>query len=304
MKKSIIALAVAGALTAPMVAQADATLYGSLRMKINDMNANGELDVADNVSRIGIKGSTELFSGNKAIYQFEQGIDTADGGAWGAGRLASIGITGDFGTAMMGRMWSAHALWTILPHHIGENTGMNYSAGYINAATPSDSDRLHRVGNALTYISPNMEGFQVAASILADSNADGEDLDAYNLAAKFSVGDFTVAASHIGVETAANADTTALSVSYKADALYLGARYMQNDANGANDDQYSATAAYTMENTTLIAGYANDDSWVEEDSYNFEVQQKLGKQARAYVAYVQQGLAGYDGFEAGYRVDF
>jgi predicted porin len=303
MKKSIIALAVAGALTAPMVAQADATLYGSLRMKLNDLNANGELDVADNVSRIGIKGSTELFSGNKAIYQFEQGINTADGGAWGAGRLASIGITGDFGTAMVGRMWSAHALWTILPHHVGENTGMLESAGYIAGSTPADSNILHRVGNAMTYISPNMEGFQVAASILADNNGDGEDLDAYNLAAKFAVGDFTIAASHVGVETAADADVTALSVAYKADALHLSARYMQNDANGANDDQYSATAAYTMENTTLIAGYANDDSWTEEDAYNFEVQQKLGKQARAYVAYVQE-RNGYDGVEAGYRVDF
>ncbi len=34
MKKSIIALAVAGAMTAPMVAQADATLFGQIRYDI------------------------------------------------------------------------------------------------------------------------------------------------------------------------------------------------------------------------------------------------------------------------------
>ena len=34
MKKSIIALAVAGAMTAPMVAQADATLFGEIRYDI------------------------------------------------------------------------------------------------------------------------------------------------------------------------------------------------------------------------------------------------------------------------------
>lgn len=308
MKNSLIALAVASALTVPMVAQADATLYGSLRMKVNELGANGELDVADNVSRVGIKGSSELFSGAKAIYQYEFGIDTADGANANNdvtfARLASIGVTGDFGTAMMGRMWSAHALWTILPHHLGENTGMLESAGYITPTAPADSNLLHRVGNALTYISPNMGGFQVAASVLADNSAtDGEDMDAYNIAAKYAVGNFTVAASHVAVETAANADVTALSVAYKADALHLSGRYMQNDANGANDDQFSATAAYTFDNTTLIAGYADDDSWASK-GYNLEVQQKLGKQARAYVAYVDQGRNGLDSIEAGYRVDF
>ena len=35
MKKSLIALAVAGAMTAPMIAQADATLYGSFRIGLD-----------------------------------------------------------------------------------------------------------------------------------------------------------------------------------------------------------------------------------------------------------------------------
>ena len=43
MKKSLIALAVAGALTAPVIAQADATLYGSLRAKVVSADeVNGE----------------------------------------------------------------------------------------------------------------------------------------------------------------------------------------------------------------------------------------------------------------------
>ncbi|MGY8869897.1 MAG: hypothetical protein ACKVJE_05605, partial [Pseudomonadales bacterium] len=71
MKKSLIALAVAGALTAPMVAQADATLYGSLRLKVV-AEENKDLDVADNASRIGIKGSVDTnIDGVKAIYRGE-----------------------------------------------------------------------------------------------------------------------------------------------------------------------------------------------------------------------------------------
>ena len=78
MKKSLIALAVAGAMAAPMAAQADATLYGSLRIKVMD-NDNVSTGVVDNFSRIGIKGSSDLFSGAKAIYQFEQAIDPEAG---------------------------------------------------------------------------------------------------------------------------------------------------------------------------------------------------------------------------------
>ncbi len=110
MKKSLIALAVAGALTAPMVAQADATLYGSLRIKLVDNDATN-LDVQDNASRIGIRGSSDLFSGAKAIFQFEQAVST-ETGAFSGGRLANLGMTGDFGTALFGRIWTPYYNWT------------------------------------------------------------------------------------------------------------------------------------------------------------------------------------------------
>src|SRR5690554_386363 len=78
MKKSLIALAVAGAMTAPMVAQADATLYGSFRAGLafqDDKSA----DLRDESSRIGIKGTVDLgLENTKGLFHWEANVSTTD----------------------------------------------------------------------------------------------------------------------------------------------------------------------------------------------------------------------------------
>lgn len=288
MKKSIIALAVAGALVAPL-AQADATLYGSLRLKVQSLDGSNELDVADNASRIGVKGSTELFSGSKGIFQWEQSTSTETGLA--GARLASVGFTGDWGTLNAGRQWSPFATWTIFPTDIVDN-GASGASGYAAG--------LHRLSNTIAYVSPNLSGFQVAAVAIADNNANSEDLDGYNLAAKYSAGGLTVAASHVGLEPS-GMDVNSAAVSYSMDALYVAARFQQDERNGANEDSYELAGSYTMGNTKLLANFVDDDNTADE-AWSLEVQQKLGKKARMFAAYTDQGAN--DGIEVGYRVDF
>ena len=253
MKKSIIALAVAGALVAPL-AQADATLYGSLRLKVQSFDGDNELNVTDNSSRIGIKGSTELFSGAKGIFQFEQAVSTEDG-AFTNGRLASVGITGDFGTVNAGRQWSPFATWTLFPTDILDNATSG-SSGY--AAGSEAGTSFHRLPNTIAYVSPNLSGFQAAAVIIAKNDGNDEELDAYNLAAKYSVAGFTVAASTIGVE-AVDKDVNSLAVSYEVDALYVGARYQEDElAADGEEDSYELAGSYTMGNTKVLANFIDD----------------------------------------------
>jgi predicted porin len=303
MKKSLIALAVASALTVPMVAQADATLYGSLRLSLNNLS-DRDMDLSDNVSRIGIKGDSALFDGTKAIYQFEQAVNASDGG-WGGARLASIGVTGDFGTVNMGRQWSPFALWTVLPFHTGENSLSLTTAGYRAGtdATPTSGIFYHRLANTIAYVSPNMSGLQVAAVTVTDDNGNNEDLDAYNLAAKYSAGGLMVSASYVDVDGAE--DHTSVGATYTVDNLKVGARYATTDYNtvGTDDvDQYSLIAKYTMDNTSFMANFVDHEGETDEKQWSLEVQQQLGKQARAYVAYIGEEDA--DGLEVGYRVDF
>jgi predicted porin len=286
MKKSIIALAVAGALTAPMVAQADATLYGSLRLSLADQDGTS-LSLNDNTSRIGIKGSSELFSGAKAIYQFESAV-SADTSGWGAGRLSIIGVTGDFGTAQAGQMWTPHYLWTATATDILDNDASGLDAGFA------------RTGDTLAYISPNMNGFQGAVAVIANGGTD-DDVDFTHVAAKYSAEGLTVAASYLGDENN-NTDTTALAVSYAADNFYVGARVQDDEINhGAAGDEWSIAGSYSIENTKLLASFTDEDSAADE-SWSVEVQQKLGKQARVFAAYRE--VRGVDGIELGYRVDF
>ncbi len=295
MKKSLIALAVAGAMTAPMIAQADATLYGSLRVKLVDTDSVN-MDIDDNSSRIGIKGSSELFSGAKAIYRFEQAVST-EAGAWSNGRLAYIGATGSAGTVQVGRMWTPYALWTVFTTDIVDN-GTSGDSGYVIGA--------HRTPETLAYISPVMGGFQFAGAVLMsdDANdADNENVDVSHAAAKFEAAGFMAALSYLGFEGGTYDDVVSMGLSYTAGDLYLGARYEDRDLVMADDqDAWELAGSYTMGNTTLLANYIDDDRLTDQ-LWSLEAQQKLGKQARVFASWVDYGNDD-NGVELGYRVDF
>jgi predicted porin len=278
MKKSIIALAVAGALTAPIAAQADATLYGSLRIKATSFDGASELNVTDNSSRIGIKGSSDLFSGAKAIFQFEQAVST-DTGAFSGGRLGYLGATGDFGTATFGRQWTPHYNWTGAATDILDNRTSGATA-YTNGT--------HRVSDTMAYITPDLNGFRAAAVIIASDNADGEDLDAYNLAATFAANGFTFGASILGNEVTNN-DITALSAAYSAGAFYVAAK-VQNDETKAEEESYELAASYSMGNTKLLANYIDDDNGISGSGAGEQFLLKFSRSWAKKLAYLQHTL--------------
>lgn len=302
MKKSLIALAVAGALTAPMVAQADATLYGSLRIKLVDNDAEN-LNVQDNSSRIGIRGSSDLFSGAKAIFQFEQAVST-DTGAWGEkdnkavaggkqanGRLANLGITGDFGTALFGRIWTPYYNWTGAKTDISDSS-VSAASTYVIGA--------HRASDVIAYVSPNMNGLQAAAAVIATDDAADENIDVSHVAANYEANGFSVGASYLDFDGSGE-EVISAAASYTMGDLYVAARYEDRDL--ADQDAWELAASYDIGNTKLVAGYIDDEKTVD-DQWVLEVQQKLGAQARVFASIVEYGGAADNGFEVGYRVDF
>ena len=118
MKKSLIALAVAGSFAAPaaFAATANVDIYGVMNIAIEDTDVSGrDLNVVDNFSRIGFKGSEDLGGGLKAIWQIESQLSNnaqdGVGGAYDAGttgdslgnRNTFIGLSGGFGTVLAGR---------------------------------------------------------------------------------------------------------------------------------------------------------------------------------------------------------
>ena len=337
MKKSIIALAVAGAMTAPMVAQADATLYGSLRVQIADADGK-ELDIQDNTSRIGIKATSELFSGATAIAHFESYANTESGafGTPGKGRLAYVGATGDFGTVTVGRQWLPAYLWTV---------GKTDIMAAASTETTHSYGTGGRQGNSAAYISPDLAGLKIAAAIVARDAAGVDaggntpnDIDASHLAANYSMGGFGVALSTLQYDIAGDDTINSLGLSYSAGDLYV-ALSVEDDEINRDDEVFVLAASYAMGNTKVLGSYTDfgdneataavaakvSTNPLFVDSipavaakpamdggarYVVEVQQKLGNQAFVFANYIEADskaeAAGNatDTFAIGYNVSF
>lgn len=195
MQKKLIALAVAGLVTAPAFAQSNVTIYGRAdygfmgRMGssggLEGINGKNEFGSGlESGSRLGFKGAEDLGNGLKAIFEVEYGIamdqvagaaqkGTASPGCTAAqiatktctqstvntysssssatwtNRHSYVGLTGNFGTVVGGRL-----------------DGVRY--GIFNAFDPFGgggmgnftqmTSQVDRADNAVAYISPSFSG--------------------------------------------------------------------------------------------------------------------------------------------------
>lgn len=178
MQKKLIALAVAGLVSAPVFAQSNVTVYGIVDAyvgygKYDDNKFSGVNSGGLAGSRIGFRGVEDLGNGLKAVFTLEYGIDVDQNEGLGskstqksrmtAARQQFVGLQGDFGFVGLGRQyspgyWAAakyDAIQTIpfSPQFVlSVNRGSNINAG--SAA---------RVSNSINYKSPNFSGLTVNA---------------------------------------------------------------------------------------------------------------------------------------------
>lgn len=270
MKKSIIALAVAGALTAPLVAQADATLYGVAQFRLIDEDTKS-LNAQMAKTRLGVKGTVDNdIEGLTTGFQFEWEFSGANSDAAGVSELrkSNVYLKGDFGQVTFGKQNNIAAVFKkadIMGRH---------SAQF---AVVGD-----RVGSAISYASPDFAGFQISAGITADgANKDGsaassststttfngsEDADAVLLAATYGIAGFDLALTHqANNNEASNTDTdsTSFGASYTMGDLYVGASYSETSsdvANTADVEVMQAAASYAFGKTTVYAQYETRDN--------------------------------------------
>ena len=125
MNKTLIAAAVSAALMAPVAAQADVTVYGRVHNGIAISSANSTTDLNGAGGRFGFKASSDLGNGLTASAQYEFSTstdkpgtskvrdadddatgDTAD--SVGQTRIATVGISGGFGSLNLGNQWGAY----------------------------------------------------------------------------------------------------------------------------------------------------------------------------------------------------
>lgn len=161
--KKIIALAVASAFVAPAV-MAEAVIYGSLRphVEYSDTGNVTKVELVDDVSRIGFKGSDKLDNGIKLFWQVENRIRIGTRGGSTThtdgftSRDSFVGLAGNFGEVSVGKI-------SDLTDQFTETTS---ALDYWNGATSTyifASRDTARLRNAALYVSPSIAGFQAKA---------------------------------------------------------------------------------------------------------------------------------------------
>ena len=135
MKKSLLALALAGAFTTPAFAQTNLTIYGIADIGYtyfdNGVDSTSRLDSGiQSGSRIGFRGSESLGGGLSAIFTLENGFNldtgtfgqpTATGATRLFGRQAFVGLSSGFGAVKLGRQYNPirNVVDTIDPFNLG-----------------------------------------------------------------------------------------------------------------------------------------------------------------------------------------
>lgn len=336
MKKSLIALAVAGAMTAPVVAQADATLYGTVAVDAifkNDTSADIQVDDAI----IGLKGDVDLgLEGVKGFFNIrtELGAEGAisDGGNSLKTDRALVGITGGFGTIQAGAMGNPVDAVESLDAYADSYSTDNW---FLN---PDD------LQSALAYVSPTMGGFTGYAGIVVDgdtidgtadtASGDDEQLDGYVLGFNYAVAGLTLDVGYWQFDAESKAvnsavkggtedlDYVGISASYAVtEALTVTGNYAETSYDDLDAELWGLGAAYAVGATTFGVTYIDFDGDFNRDVYSSTVAAEegdewgvyvnhaLGNRAKVYAQYSTADIegtskAGEDVFNVGYSVSF
>lgn len=213
MKKQALAIAIASALAAPSALAATDTsgmrytsasegFYASLRVEYqtNDGSEDGDAQIVNDSSRIGLRGTNDMGGGLEGFYQWEANVNLNDNHPDGSDgdsralntRLGHVGIRGAFGQVQFGSFWTADY------DYVGVITDL-HTAGFGDGGISSDyynRQRDARSQAAVEYRTPDLNGFEGAIRASTDSGEAGDDIGLWNLAARYQIQGFTVGGSY------------------------------------------------------------------------------------------------------------
>lgn len=330
MQKKIIALAVAALASTAAFAQTNVTVYGVVDAGIARMSATGlrgQTAIENGLlggSRLGFKGVEDLGNGLKALFVLEYGLAVDDNtgvgtvdqaGTYAGSNFSSsvarqqmVGLTGGFGTAVVGRLQTAGYDWSCAYNPIG-GSALD-TVGKLRAATVLACGSAGRANNAVAYISPSFGGVTVAINhakvteARATNAVTGSDTNAYLASVTYANGPLGAGL----VYSKAHADAVTLNntniVEYGIGASYdfkvvkvFGTFQSQKQsqlgaASEGSDRKYSlAVAAPVGAAGTVVGSYARNklkNNIVQDDSssaWNVSYLHALSKRTTAYAGY-------------------
>ncbi len=268
MKKSLIALAVLGAMVGAVHAQSSVTLYGKIDVGLLHTDPFGGVSQFNvqsgnfSGSRWGLMGSEDLGGGLKVNFQLEQGFNVDTGSFSAAGQQFSrnswLGLSGGWGEVRVGKPWTAYddvsgainAMWDStfsVENNFFRSTAYN--------ANP---------GNTIKYTTPSFSGFSGAVSYTLDENK-AVDNTVKSISLAYANGPI---AGGFGYQTegqGAGPDLkyTRLSASYDFGGFILKGLYGNAKLGAAKTNEYSIGADIPLSGAFALStsyGYSKDNT--------------------------------------------
>ena len=297
MNKKLMALAVAGALTAPAAALAQVQIGGGITLLYfqNDPDNSSQGQKSDvmqsSESELRISGTEKLGGGLEVWFQCATSMDAMINGAattsFACGRNSAIGFRGGFGNVFAGnwdtptklvqnrvRGWfsGTNALvgggYTLL--------GGSSASGAVNSSVTgggtAGTSFYRRQANTVNYWSPNFGGFSVAAA--------------------FSAANETVA---LPESSSLNPRLMGINGVYAAGPLWVGVAYEKHDDYNPGVQTSTQYSGGTDDNITVGAGYTFAGTINVRASYSKSTYEPLNSgdtEVKGYAAYADWQIAG------------
>ena len=225
MNKKLLAVALAGAVAVPGIVSADIATYGNLEPTITV--ADGDASFSGGPSRLGFKSSKDMGNGNTVAGLYEIGIDASSMSVAAANRLSQISFSGDWGSAKLGRVWSAVSSAGLWNHCVGVLQACGLPGTQFRT---SDS-----VG-----LSAGVGGLDLVGDL---QFADGG-VDRWTIGTSIDIGSLSIGASY--ADAGAN-DYTMVSFSTSLGGIGIGAGY----GTGGGSDGWAVQSSFAGLNVQM-----------------------------------------------------
>jgi len=293
MKKTMIAMAVAGVVAAPM-ASAEVSISGVVEQIFIDDDASSTGWDSETFNMLNFKASEDLGNGMTAFAKYNfLNTNGKTGVATNKDGDNVVGLSGDFGTVVLGTMegfTEGKAMSRLTLDGPAEIEAANNNAG--------------RTAGGMAYVSPSISGLTIGVAGFADASTSGsENLDATDLMAHYVNGPLDIIVTQekqdkdSSLTAASNDDqkTTTMGAAYTMGDLKVGMMMIETDNAGGDEDADSEDIAfrldYTMGNNKIVFASINDETATvagvktDVDINALEVKHSFSSRTSAYVGF-------------------
>ena len=285
MKKTILAMAVASVVAAP--AMADVSISGKVEQLFTSTDSttasSDQLQGATDAA-LNFKASEDLGNGMSAFADIRTDFDAANGGQNTLD--TKVGLTGGFGTVVVGRMEAfSEAKITSMTDVLG------------GTLVEVEQDSAARADDAIAYVSPAMNGLTVGVagySVVNTSVTDDDAFDIQELALMYANGPLAVNVSKTDANASAQSalgvgDASSVGIKYTAGDLAVSGVWQDIDDEsstvGNDNTNYALAAVYTMGSNSVALGYVENESQdgtTDDNTTALELRHNFSGRTRAY----------------------